>query len=174
MTPSGKEVRIDFERLVSFEEKHLAVMRVDVTVLNADAAVTVNCQILNRQDGEDVYGGSPVPREEGRVRPPQDREDPRAGAGAAGVLAGQPRSALSYRASQSGMTLAVAADHLIETANEYSARRVVEPDMAKNVFRVQAKAGVPIRVTKLVATTRLAGCRPGSSSTAAGARSTAR
>jgi alpha,alpha-trehalose phosphorylase len=42
------------------------------------------------------------------------------------------------------------ADHLIETENEYNARTLVEPDIAKNVFRVQAKAGVPIRITKLV------------------------
>ncbi|MGO8610118.1 hypothetical protein ACC848_45030, partial [Rhizobium johnstonii] len=34
-TPSGKDVVIDFERMVSFEEKHLAVMRVSVTVLNS-------------------------------------------------------------------------------------------------------------------------------------------
>ena len=59
VTPSGKDVRIDFERLISFEEKHLAVMTVQVTVLNADAPVAINCQILNRQDGEDVYGGTP-------------------------------------------------------------------------------------------------------------------
>ena len=77
VTPSGKEVRIDFERIVSFEEKHLAIMRVDVTVLNADAPVTVNCQILNRQDGEDVYGGTPdAPRRRRRVRSAQGREDP--------------------------------------------------------------------------------------------------
>jgi len=151
VTPAGKEVRIDFERMVSFEEKHLAIMRVDVTVLNADAAVTVNCQLINRQDGEDVYGGSPSPVRRGgfdprkteriqeRVLQPQDfwQEDW--------------RSALSYRTTQSGMTLAVAVDHLVDTANEYSARRIIEPDIAKNVFRVQAKAGVPTRVTKLVA-----------------------
>src|SRR5690606_15718388 len=59
------------------------------------------------------------------------------------------RSALSYRATSSGMTIAVVADHIIETRNEYSARRLVEPDIAKNVFRVQAKAGVPTRVVKL-------------------------
>lgn len=150
VTPSGKEVRIDFERLVSFEEKHLAIMRVEVTVLNADAPVTISCQVINRQDGEDVYGGSPAhaskagfdPRKtekfHERVLQPQE------------YWQDEMRSALSYRVTNSGMTIAVLADHLIETDNEYSARRLVEPDIAKNVFRVQAKAGVPIRVTKLV------------------------
>lgn len=150
VTPSGKEVRIDFERLVSFEEKHLAIMSVEVTVLNADAPVTISCQVINRQDGEDVYGGSPAhaaragfdPRKtekfHERVLQPQE------------YWQDEMRCALSYRVTNSGMTIAVLADHLIETENEYSARRLIEPDIAKNVFRVQAKAGVPIRVTKLV------------------------
>ncbi|MFT4214796.1 MAG: glycosyl hydrolase family 65 protein [Microbacterium sp.] len=153
VTPSGKDVVIDLDRLVSFEEKHLAIMRVSVTVLNADAPVTVSCQLINRQDGEDVYGGTaPVsggkrasgfdPRKaekiHERVLQPQEYWQD-------GI-----RSALSYRVAASGMTMSVVADHLIETENEYSARSLIEPDIAKNVFRVQAKAGVPVTVTKLV------------------------
>ena len=149
-TPSGKEVVIDFDRMVSFEEKHLAVMRVTVTVLNADAPVTISCQLVNRQDGEDVYGGTPVaPKKAGfdprrsdtfheRVLMPQE------------YWQDELRSVLSYRVAASGMTIAVVADHVVETDNEYSARTLVEPDIAKNVFRVQAKAGVPVTVTKLV------------------------
>ncbi|WP_127476342.1 glycoside hydrolase family 65 protein [Microbacterium sulfonylureivorans] len=149
-TPSGKDVRIEYERMVSFEEKHLSVMTVDVTVLNADAPVTVSCQILNRQDGEDVYGGTPTaPKRAGFDPRKADRIQER-------VLQPQEywqdrlRSALSYRVTDSGMTIAVVADHLVETENPYTARTLIEPDIAKNVFRVQAKAGVPVRVTKLV------------------------
>jgi alpha,alpha-trehalose phosphorylase len=149
-TPSGKDVRIEYSRLVSFEEKHLSVMTVDVTVLNADAPVTVSCQLLNRQDGEDVYGGTPTaPKKAGfdprkaeriheRVLQPQEYWQDKL------------RSALSYRVTESGMTIAVVADHVVETENPYTARTLIEPDIAKNVFRVQAKAGVPVRVTKLV------------------------
>ncbi len=150
MTPGGKDVVIDFDRMVSFEEKHLAIMRVTVTVLNADAPVTISCQLLNRQDGEDVYGGAaPVKGRAGfdprraekiheRVLQPQE------------YWQDGTRSVLSYRVSESEMTLSVVADHLIETENSYTARSMVEPDIAKNVFRVQAKAGVPVTVTKLV------------------------
>ncbi|TQJ31346.1 alpha,alpha-trehalose phosphorylase [Microbacterium sp. SLBN-146] len=150
MTPSGKEVLIEDERLVSFDEKHLAVLRLQVTVLNADAPVTVSCQVINRQDGENVYGGTPnASKQKGfdprkadkiheRILQPQE------------FWQDEERSALSYCVTESGMTLALVADHVIETQNEYSARRLIEPDIAKNVFRVQAKAGVPIRITKLV------------------------
>jgi len=153
MTPSGKDVVIDFDRMVSFEEKHLAIMRVTVTVLNSDAPVTVSCQLVNRQDGEDVYGGAApgTAPAGGKAFDPRKAEkiDDR-------VLLPQEywqdggRTALSYRVAQSGMTISLVADHLIETENEYSARTLVEPDIAKNVFRVQAKAGVPTTITKLV------------------------
>jgi alpha,alpha-trehalose phosphorylase len=150
-TPSGKDVRIEFERMVSFEEKHLAMMRVEVTVLNGDAPVAVNCQIINRQDGEDVYGGTPSASRKAGF-------DPRKAEKIDGQRVLQPqeywqdgaRTAMSYRVTESGMTIAVAADHVIETENEYNLRRLIEPDIAKDVFRVEAKAGVPITITKFV------------------------
>ncbi|HAM14070.1 MAG TPA: family 65 glycosyl hydrolase, partial [Microbacterium sp.] len=112
VTPSGKEVLIEDDRLVSFEEKHLAILRQTVTVLNADAPVTISCQIINRQDGEDVYGGTPVaPKKAGfdprraerihqRVLQPQE------------YWQDGTRSALAYKASESEMTIAVVADHI--------------------------------------------------------------
>ncbi|PRA80752.1 glycoside hydrolase family 65 protein [Microbacterium sp. MYb66] len=149
-TPSGKRVRMRDERVVSFEERHLAVLRLEVVVENADAPVTISCQLLNRQDGAGVYAGTPIgtkaaafdPRKAEKIadrvlEPAEHWQD--------GL-----RSALSYRVADSGMTVAVVADHVVETENEYNARTLVEPDIAKNVFRVQAKAGVPITVTKLV------------------------
>lgn len=150
VTPAGKDVQIDVDRLVSFDEKHLAVMRLTVTVLNSDAPVTIVCQLVNRQDGEDVYGGTAPGTQRAGFDPRKAEKI------AQRVLTPQEywqdggRTALSYRVTESGMTIAVVADHLIDTENEYSARTSVEPDIAKNVFRVQAKAGVPVTVTKLV------------------------
>ncbi|WP_336646433.1 glycoside hydrolase family 65 protein [Microbacterium sp. USHLN186] len=153
VTPSGKRVRMRDERMVSFDERHLAVLRLELTVENADAPVTISCQLLNRQDGAGIYAGDPMvsrttgaagfdPRKAEKIServllPVEYWQD--------GL-----RSALSYRVADSGMTVAVLADHIIETENDYSARSLVEPDIAKNVFRVQAKAGVPIRISKIV------------------------
>src|SRR3546814_680018 len=150
VTPSGKHVEIEDERLVSFEEKHLAVMRLTVTVLNQDAPVTISSQLINRQDGEGIYGGSPMVGKKGlsgfdprkteklheRVLQPQE------------YWQDGERSALTYRVAESGMTLAVVADHLVDTENDYPARRLIEPDIAKNVFRIQAPAGVPHTLPK--------------------------
>jgi len=153
VTPSGKRVRMHDERIVSFDERHLAVLRLEVVVENADAPVTISCQLLNRQDGAGIYAGDPMAsKSEGKAG-----FDPRKAEKITERVL-QPveywqdglRSALSYRVNDSGMSVAVVADHLIETENDYSARTLIEPDIAKNVFRVQAKAGVPIRISKIV------------------------
>ncbi|NYE19478.1 glycoside hydrolase family 65 protein [Microbacterium immunditiarum] len=150
MTPSGKDVVVDDERFVSFEEKHLAVLRLTITVLNADAPVTISCQVINRQDGENVYGGTPiVPKKAGFDPRKADRIEER-------VLQPQEywqdesRSAFGYRVTESGMALGVAVDHVVDTENEVEERRLIEEDIAKNVFRVHARAGVPTTVTKFV------------------------
>ncbi|WP_309065437.1 glycoside hydrolase family 65 protein [Microbacterium sp.] len=152
-TPSGKRVHLRDERIVSFDERHLAVLRLEVTVENADAPVTVSCQLLNRQDGAGIYAGNPMQAQ----KKGQPAFDPRKAEKITKRVL-EPveywqdglRSALSYQVSDSGMTVAVVADHIIETDNDYSARTLIEPDVAKNVFRVQAKAGIPTRITKVV------------------------
>lgn len=147
-TPSGKRVRIDTERIVSFTERHLAVMRYRVELLDADAPVALSCQVINRQDGHDEYG-----RQRGGAA-----FDPRKAETISGRVLDPgeywqlgSRSVLSYRAHDSGMTLAVAVDHVIDTECEYTEHTLIEPDIAKNVFRVQGRRGVPITITKTIA-----------------------
>ncbi len=149
-TPSGKRVRIRDERIVSFEERHLAILRLEVVVENSDAPVTISCQLLNRQDGAGVYSGTPAAAQKTGFDPRRAEKIGDRVLEPAEYWQDGLRSALSYRVADSGMTVAVVADHVIETENDYSARQLCEPDTAKNVFRVQAKAGVPILLTKLV------------------------
>ena len=49
------------------------------------------------------------------------------------------------------MTLAVVVDHMVETENEYTSCASIPPDIAKNVYQVRAKAGLPVRLTKVAA-----------------------
>ncbi|MFI2296826.1 glycoside hydrolase family 65 protein [Isoptericola sp. NPDC019571] len=148
-TPSGKRVKVASERMVSFVERHLGVMTFEVTLLDADGPVAISSQILNRQDGQDEYhvpaaslgeGFDPRKAEAfaGRVLQPQTR------------WGDDERLVLSYRCTNSGMTLAVAADHRLETVDEWDVRTQVDDDLAKHVFRVDAKAGHTIRLTKVV------------------------
>ncbi len=151
VTASGKHVQIRDERIVSFDERHNTALTLEVTVLNAAAAVTVSSQILNRQDGENVYGGAAARQEH-----PRADFDPRKAEqitervlqpfsfGADGT-----RSWLSYRTANSGMTIAVAADHIIETMGEYSVESSAGPDSVKTVVSFAATPGVALNIAKL-------------------------
>lgn len=148
-TPAGKLVRVATSRMVSFTQRHLALMSLEVTMLEGDAPVTISSQILNRQDGVDEYQQSGATG---------DEDDPRR-ARRFGQRVLEPqvdwhsdkRMILGYRTARSGMTLAVGADHTIDTDNDYSALIETGPDIGKRVYRVEARQGQPIRVEKAVA-----------------------
>ena len=113
-TPSGKRVRVRSTRMVSMTQRHLAVLTLEVTMLSGEAPIVVSSQLLNRQDGRDEYHVPSAAMGEG--------VDPRrASTFEERVLlprmsyADSGRLGLGYRCAQSGMTLAVAADHRIET-----------------------------------------------------------
>ena len=147
-TPSGKRVQIDSTRMVSMTQRHLAIFTLEVTMLSGSAPVVISSQILNRQDGRDEY------------HTPQDAMgavDPRkAAAFNERVLlprmsyANDDRMMLGYQCARSGMTLAVAADHRLETTDAYETVVRSEDDLAKMVFRVDATEGAKLRLEKVV------------------------
>src|ERR1044072_8559690 len=54
-TPGGKRVHVRSTRLVSLVHRHMAMLTMEVTLLDAAAPVVISSQLLNRQDGEDEY-----------------------------------------------------------------------------------------------------------------------
>ncbi|NLE98871.1 MAG: glycoside hydrolase family 65 protein [Propionibacterium sp.] len=148
-TPAGKRVRISSSRMVSFTDRSVALFELEVELLDGDAPVVLSSQIVNRQDGASDY------------RTPSDDPagfDPRRSNGFAWRVL-QPemnwtagdRSLLGFEAANSGMTIAVAADHSIETVCDYEVSSTTEGDVAKTVYRVEGKAGCAIRLRKVVA-----------------------
>jgi alpha,alpha-trehalose phosphorylase len=147
-TPAGKRVKVSSRRMVSFTQRHLAVMTIEVTMLDDDAPVVISSQTLNRQDGRDEYhvraaamGEGVDPRKaemfESRVLEPQVH------------WCSDRRIILGYRCYNSKMTLAVGVDHSIETDNSYQELTSADEDTGKMVYRVAAKAGQPIKITKV-------------------------
>jgi alpha,alpha-trehalose phosphorylase len=150
-TPGGKRVRVRSRRMVSFTQRHLAVLTFEVTMLDDYAPVAISSQILNRQDGEDEYhvrskamGEGVDPRKAGQMRHRVLKPQSNWGNVADG------RVALGYQCTESGMTIAVAADHRLETANNYTKRIQTDDDLAKMTYRIDAEPGQPIVLTKLV------------------------
>ena len=153
-TPASKRVRVRSQRLVSLAHRHLAMLTFEVTMLDGNAPVVVSSQMLNRQDGEDEYhvarhalGQAPDPRKmrsfDHRVLEPRLHRPDHDGGDAHGVV-------LGYRCANSGMTLACAYRHLIESSGEYRAETTVGEDLAKTVITLRMGEGATLRITKLV------------------------
>jgi alpha,alpha-trehalose phosphorylase len=149
-SPGGKRVRVRSQRMVSLVHRHLAVMTMEVTMLDAAAPVVISSQLLNRQDGEDEYHVEAAALGEGR--------DPRrARKFTERVL--EPRrhrergneSIIGYRCRNSRMTLACGTRHLLDTACQSTTTTEVEDDLLKTVFSIRATPGVPIRLVKFAA-----------------------
>ncbi|TNM38679.1 glycoside hydrolase family 65 protein, partial [Nocardioides albidus] len=150
-TPGGKRVRIRSTRMVPLEQRHLAIITFEVTLLDQRASLAISSQLVNRQDEQreeipldQSGGGTADPRRaeqfDRRVLEPRiHAADPETG-----------RVSLGYRTAQSGMTVGVVADHLLETEASYAMEVHAEEDLAKAIYRVAAEPGVPVRLTKLV------------------------
>ncbi|MDO9395561.1 MAG: glycosyl hydrolase family 65 protein [Herbiconiux sp.] len=152
-TPSGKRVLIRSRRLVSFTDRHLAVIDYEVTMLDSDASVLISSQILNRQDRVDEFVAAA-----GSGGKASGIADPRKASGFADRVLlprykwiHEGRYVLGYRTANSGMTIAVGAEHHLETDNEWDESAQIDDDIAKQVYRVRAKAGQRIRLIKTIA-----------------------
>src|SRR5699024_7419244 len=107
------------------------VMTMDVEMLDGDASLVISSALLNRQDGSDEYHVKSAAMGEGM--------DPRRGT-VFGRRVLEPilhkafghRMVTGHRCVDSGMTVTVNAEHLIETENDYDDRVVVDADLAKH------------------------------------------
>jgi alpha,alpha-trehalose phosphorylase len=159
-TPGGKRVHVRSERFVSLEHRHLAVLHLEVTLLDGHAPIVISSQMLNRQDGVDEYHVRQAALGEGtdprrarkfteRVLQPKFRDHDE-------LVDGMPDPAggtvtLGYRCTNSGMTLACSYRHELDTACTTEVSTEVGDDLAKTVFTIAARAGDPVRLTKYVA-----------------------
>ncbi len=76
-TPSGKRVKVTTTRIVSFIERHVAIMTIEVTMLSGFAPVVISSQIINRQDGADEYHNTVVKADPGgRIDPERQASSP--------------------------------------------------------------------------------------------------
>lgn len=155
-TPGGKNVRVTSERMVSFQEKHVAVMSLEVELLDSDAAVAINSQILNRQDGEDEYHDSDAAQ--GSELDPRRAETlhDRVLNPTFQAESGSERSTLAFRCARSKMTVACAMDHEYTVTTPDGEAPFIEidqrteQDSAQVLYHVNAPKGTVIRLEKFV------------------------
>lgn len=158
-TPGGKKVRVTSERMISFQERHLAIMSLEVELLDDDAAVVISSQLLNREDGEGEFpdNNAREAAEEGfdprrgeefieRVFLPKYQAQPE-----------PQRATLGYQINHSGMTVAASMDHVLDLYNPHSTEDVgvevtteVEEDVARVTYHVHGMKGLKLRLEKFV------------------------
>ncbi|RIQ18226.1 glycoside hydrolase family 65 protein [Jiangella rhizosphaerae] len=145
-TPAGKHVRVRSTRLVSLHHRHLMAIDYEVTVLDHAAPVVIRSMLVNHQDRrrtDDEVTRTADPRL-GTVFPRRvlDLRTRRVEGG---------RFVVGYRTVGSGMTLGIGVDHRVQVADGHDVTSRVDPDLSETVIRIDAAAGVPLRVTKYVA-----------------------
>lgn len=152
-TPSGKRVQVRSRRMVSLADRHLALMTFEVTMLEGDAPIVISSQIVNQEDF-DSLAQQPITAESQQV----GIKDPRKNHGFGHrVLLGEldwcspRRMILGYKVANSGMTLGVGADHQIITNNEFEEIDDTTADMGRKIYRIGAKQGEPILISKAIA-----------------------
>lgn len=167
LTATGKRVRVETRRMVSLASRHLATIEMRVTVLDADAELTISSLALNRHDLGRVSGDPAQALDSAPIDPrrSEDLEERVLLAGPMQHDAGSPglgtRSLLSYRVSNSGMGLAVGMDHDFEVRdpdglgwdrNPEGWRTDLETgdDRVRHVFQGTARAGVTVGLTKTI------------------------
>jgi alpha,alpha-trehalose phosphorylase len=139
-TARGRRLRLRTTRLVSLAMKHVAAIHWEL-MPEDDLDVLVSSELVER---------APLPAE---------AFDPRLGDATSmgrvlrptGAAAEGTRAVLSYVTGGSGLALGCGMDHAIETGGPHDASAECGDDGATVTFRVAARPGVPIRLTKVLA-----------------------
>ena len=142
-SPAGKQVRISSHRLVSLQYRHVTAIEYEITV-DTDAPIVISSQMLNRQDSRAID----EPATNGNGDPRRAKAFSHRVLNARSHIENEHRICTGYRTTNSKMSLGVGMDHTIETENTWHASRSWAADLGKIVFTIDARAGVPIRITK--------------------------
>jgi len=136
-TPSGKQVSIKSRRLVSFEQRHLAALSYEITILNGEAPVVISSEINNPKNS---FEKSKDPR--------KTRAFGESVLDSASNYTKNHRIILSHITKRSRMRIACGIDHVFESDCSFSHETRHSQDSGKVVFSVAAGRGLPIRLTK--------------------------
>ncbi|PWT87360.1 MAG: family 65 glycosyl hydrolase [Proteobacteria bacterium] len=137
-TPSGKLVRITSRRLISFQQRHVAAISYEVTLLNAEAPVVISSEMLCPQPG--VQKGEHDPRQ-ARIFSGEVLHH-RAG------YARDRRIVLAHGTERTQMILACGIDHNLNCDCPHFYKTSHTENFGQVAFSIAAQPQSPIRLTK--------------------------
>ena len=144
--PSGKQVEIRNTRMASFVHPHLALVTVDIRMIDGRAPITVSSQLINRQDAEyepGTHEGAPEYEFDRRVLEPRLRISD-TGVNHEGDIA------LGFRCRESRMSIVAAYRHRVTTDVPHSVVSQVEDDVARTLMTFEGQPGQTIRIEKYI------------------------
>jgi alpha,alpha-trehalose phosphorylase len=139
VSPAGQAVRISSVRLVSSVQRSIAAIRFEVEPLESPARVVIQSELLANE---------PLPA--------GDRADPRVDAALGAPLRSQSfgsadtRMALSHATNASGLTVAAAADHVIDESVTTSVEVDAFQDVARLIVAADLEPGQRLSIVKFI------------------------
>ena len=135
-SPTGHRIRLHTERLVSFTQRAAAAIRYEVEPLDAEIQLVVQSDLLAN---EPVSSETDDPRVAAALRKPLTSEL---------AHAESYRAVLAHNTKRSGLTMAAAMDHELETPKGLRSRIRAEGDLARLTAAVDVPVGQRLRMTK--------------------------
>ncbi|HJQ45457.1 MAG TPA: glycosyl hydrolase family 65 protein [Amycolatopsis sp.] len=138
-SPTGRRVRVRTQRLVSFTQRAVLAIRYEVEPLEADLQLVLQSDLLAN---EPIESDTRDPRVAAALQSPLQSEF---------TFAEDHRAVLVHRTKRSGLRLAAAMDHQIESPDGLQTEITVEDDLARLTVAVDVARGKCLRLTKFLA-----------------------
>lgn len=138
-SPTGRRVRVRTERLVSFTQRAVAAIHYEVEPLDGGVQLVVQSDLLAN---EPIESGSRDPRVAATLNAPLLAED---------AFAEESHAVLVHQTRKSGLRVAAAMDHELDTDDGLRCDIRASDDLARLTAAVDVPAGSRLRVTKYVA-----------------------
>ena len=138
-TPSGKQVLIKSQRLISFQHRHLAAISYEVTIQNAEAPVVISSEMCVHQPkntNHEIHDPRQAKMFRDRVLHPQSH------------FVQDCRVVLCHTTKNSGMLIASGIDHDLESECSHTHKSQCSGDFGQTIFTIEAQPGAPIHLTK--------------------------
>ena len=138
-TPSGKQVLIKSQRLISFQHRHLAAISYEVTIQNASAPVVISSEMCVHQPSKslsEIHDPRQAKMFIERALHPELH------------FSQDSRVLLCHSTKNSGMILAAGIDHHLETNCPHKHDSHCSEDFGQVVYTLEAHPGSPIHLTK--------------------------
>ncbi|MBB4910148.1 glycoside hydrolase family 65 protein [Actinophytocola algeriensis] len=138
-SPTGRRVRVRTERLVSFTQRAVAAIHYEVEPLDGDVQLVVQSDLLAN---EPIESASRDPRVAATLNAPLVAED---------AFAEEYHAVLVHQTRKSGLRVAAAMDHELDTDDGLRCEIQAEDDLARLTAAVDVPKDSRLRVTKYVA-----------------------